>query len=82
MSIEQVQVSGEERLAFPSVEVALGVIRQGRMVPLLLRGVPEAEQGGLQEAFAARFRATVASQGLPAADLTTPSLSLVARKRG
>jgi len=81
LTIEKVVVSGDERVAFPSVDVALGVIRQGRLIPLFLRGVPEADQQGLQEAFEARFRETIATQGLDAADYASPSISIVARKR-
>jgi len=80
LHIEGMDVGAEERVEFPNVDVAVGVIRQSRIVPRLLQGLPDARLPALQAAFEARFREAVGSLGLRAGDFTTPSISLLARR--
>ena len=75
------KVAGTDRLGFPSAELAIAALRQGRVVSLLLRGVPPQEHPPVQADFEARFAAAIARLGLDAAASAIPTLALVARRR-
>ncbi len=81
LTIEKAVLPPEDHFDFADADLAVAVIRQGRTVPLLLRGVPAPAQRQVQEAVERRLRRAVGELGPSSATLTFQNISLVARKK-
>jgi len=80
LTVEGRHPSTEEYLVFPSAEIVIGVARQARLVPLLLRQVPESAQAAVEAEFEAGLQQAIEALGLEEAGCGVPWTYLVARK--
>lgn len=72
----------EERLSYPTAEVAVAIARQASAAALLLRPLPEAERRGPVAQFEHAFRGAIEELGPRSADVGVRAISLVATKTG
>ena len=81
LSIERVHLAGHERIRFPTLEVALQIVRQISFVSLFLKPVPAERHGPVQEAVEDRLRAAfargVSDDGIAGG---TDTITVVARR--